>query len=251
MKKPTSFLSAVLKPGRLLARKEYVFIASAQRSGSTLLKALLAEAPDVSHLSEIPFHYYSRRDTWQLKSLAEERILVFKKPSWPGETNYPKLPPVGPHRLILLIRHPYETLLSTGKMYEKLDPEFWGKWSYKKMLYDYWLPTYEGMVNQGLLAASNTTIVRYESMMQQPIQETARLYKWIGSERAEGTETYKKPDKSWAFMQDDGSKNIKSLKVQPRSNQRTNTELSDLIDSEPRVRKVLQAYGYEIQSAQA
>ena len=58
MKKPINTCLALKFPDRLVASKKFVFIASAQRSGSTLLKALLASAADVSHLPEVPFHQY-------------------------------------------------------------------------------------------------------------------------------------------------------------------------------------------------
>ena len=182
MKKPTSFLSALRYPGRIMEAKSFVFIASAQRSGSTLLKALLAKAPDVSHLPEVPFHLYGKRTAWQLKTLSDRPIIVLKKPSWPNENNYPRIPPVSNSKMILLIRHPYEVILSTGKMYEKMDPEFWQKWNYESMLYDYWLPTYEKMLNRKLHLQANAKIVQYEVLTSQPIEQTASLFAFIGSE---------------------------------------------------------------------
>ena len=217
---------------------------SAQRSGSTLLKALLAVAPDVSHLSEVPFHRYGRFNSWQLKSLADEPILVFKKPSWPGENDYPSIPPVRDHRIIVLIRHPYETLMSTGKMLETLESDFWSRWDYESMLYDYWLPTYEGMIAKRLPDLSNSLIIRYEDLTAHPKQETKRLFKFIESSRIDGTDTYEKISKGWEYMQDDGSPIIKSLKVQSRAMQRTNHELLEMIEAEPRVKAVLNRLGY-------
>ncbi len=217
---------------------------SAQRSGSTLIKALLAVAPDVSHLSEVPFHRYGRFNSWQLKSLADEPIMVFKKPSWPGEKDYPSIPPVGDYRIILLIRHPYETLVSTGKMLERLEPDFWSRWSYKSMLYDYWLPTYEGMIAKGLPDLPNATTIRYEDLTAQPKQETKRLFKFIQSSRTDGTDTYERLSKGWAYMQDDASPFIKSLKVQTRIKQRMDHDLLHMINAEPRVKAVLDSLGY-------
>jgi hypothetical protein len=205
----------------------------------------LAVAPDVSHLSEIPFHRYGHFNSWQLKSLADERILVLKKPSWPGEKDYPSVPPVGDHRIVLLIRHPYEALVSTGKMYEKLESDFWNRWSYKSMLYDYWLPTYEGMIAKGIPDLPNSTTIRYEDLTAYPREETKRLFKFIQSSRVDGTDTYARPSKSWAYMQDDGSPLIKSLKVQTRTSQRMNHDLLKMINDEPRVMALLKRLGYE------
>lgn len=217
---------------------------SAQRSGSTLLKALLAVAPDVSHLAEVPFHRYGRFNSWQLKSLADEQILVFKKPSWPGENDYPSIPPLRDHRIIILIRHPYETLVSTGKMYEKLESDFWSRWSYKSMLYDYWLPTYERMIARGMPDLPNSFTVRYEDLTAHPKQETKKLFEFIQSSRIDGADRYERLSDGWAYMQDDGSPTIKSLKVQSRAIQRTNHELLEMIEAEPRVKAVLNRLGY-------
>jgi hypothetical protein len=192
----------------------------------------------------VPFHRYGRFNSWQLKSLADEPILVLKKPSWPGENDYPSIPPVADHRIIVLIRHPYETLLSTGKMYESLKPDFWSRWSYESMLYDYWLPTYERMIAKGIMDLPNSFTVRYEDLTAQPKQETRRLFRFIQSSRVEGTDTYERLSDGWAYKQDDGSPIIKSLKVQSRAIQRTNLELLEMIKAEPRVDTVLNRLGY-------
>ncbi|OAV43688.1 sulfotransferase [Lewinella sp. 4G2] len=244
MKRPVTALSALRYPGRLMSKKQFVFIASAQRSGSTLLKALLAVAPDVSHLSEVPFHYYHHFTAWQLKALSDKPILVLKKPSWAGEKNYPTIPPVGEHQVILLIRHPYETLISTGKMYAALQPDFWERWNYHRLLYEYWLPTYESILTHRLVGMPHTTIVRYEELTEDPIAETQRLYQFIGSRRTEGTDTYQKRSEEWTFKEDDGSDRIKSLRVQPAPIDRKNDELLSLIENEPRVNDLLDQFGY-------
>ncbi len=246
MKKPVNIFTALRHPARLLQDKSFVLIVSAQRSGSTLLKALLATAPDVSHLPEVPFHLYGDKSAWQLKSLSDKPIIVLKKPSWPNELNYPKIPPLGAHKLLILIRHPYETILSTGKMYEALDSDFWQKWDYEKMLYDYWLPTYERILERQLPAQANAKIVRYESLTESPIKQTASLFSFIGSKKQLGTDTYQPATQEWAFMKDDGSENIKSLKVIARPIRRENKKLLEMINQEKRVAAVLSAFGYPL-----
>jgi len=44
----------------IFPRKTIVLIVSSMRAGSTLLKALLAEAPDVSNLPEFNFNAYAK-----------------------------------------------------------------------------------------------------------------------------------------------------------------------------------------------
>ena len=169
---------------------------------------------------------------------------MLKKPSWPGESDYPSIPPVGDHRIVVLIRHPYETLVSTGKMYEALESDFWSRWSYETMLYDYWLPTYERMIARGIPDLPNSFTVRYEDLTAHPKQETKKLFKFIQSSRIDGTDTYESLSKGWKYMQDDGSPIIKSLKVQFRTSQRENHELLKMINSEARVKAVLERLGY-------
>jgi hypothetical protein len=243
--KPTTVLSSLQHFPRLFARKEFVFILSSQRSGSTLLKALLATAPDVSHLPEVPFHRYGKATTWQLKTLSEKKIIVLKKPSWPGAGDYPRLPAIGPKKIILLIRHPYETLLSTRKMYEKLNPDFWEEWGYERMLYDYWLPTYENLLARGLHLLPNTRIVQYESLVADPVKHSADLFQFIGSKRKEGTDTYHKRSEDWTFTTDDGGEKIKSLKVQVTNSVRTESSLLELLQQEPRVASVLKGFNFD------
>ncbi len=246
MEKPTNFFSALRFPGRLLKAKSFVFIVSAQRSGSTLLKALLAVAPDVSHLPEVPFHLYGSRSAWQLKTLSDKPIIVLKKPSWPDEFNYPQIPSIGPQKILLLIRHPYETLVSTGKMYEAMDSDFWQKWDYENMLYDYWLPTYEGILARNLQLQPNVCIIRYEALVSKPIEYTSELFRFIGSKQKKGTNTYLKRSENWTFMKDDGSDRINSLKVQSNLLPRDNEQLLNLLRNEPRVSAVLSQYGYKL-----
>jgi hypothetical protein len=130
-------------------------------------------------------------------------------------------------------------------MYEALDPDFWKIWSYESMLYDYWLPTYEGMLTRGLHRQQNTIIVRYEALVNNPIKQTAELYGFIGSKKQEGTNTYQKRAEKWTFMTDDGSERIKSLKVQPTLHPRNNKYLLQLILQEPRVTAVMKSFGYD------
>ena len=65
------------------------------RSGSTLLKALLAEAEDVSNLPEQNFQKFvgDAQAAETIARLDEHPIIVLKRPGWYNEVgNYPRCP---------------------------------------------------------------------------------------------------------------------------------------------------------------
>jgi len=68
------------------------------RSGSTLLKALIATRKDVAHFTEMPF-------TEALNISHTKPFILIKKPAFLGEFNYPQLPNINSKKIIL-IRNP-------------------------------------------------------------------------------------------------------------------------------------------------
>ena len=101
-------------------RKTLVLVLSTMRSGSTLLKALLGQAADVSHLQETRFHQLrtNRFDFYNhFCRLDEARIIVLKHPVWfsdaLGTFEIPLLPSI---RVISLVRDCQPTVLSLRKM---------------------------------------------------------------------------------------------------------------------------------------
>lgn len=230
---------------RILSKKEFVFIISSQRSGSTLLKSLLANAPDVSHLPEIPIQKYGKWNTWQLKTLSSRRIIVLKKPSFANQFDYPKLPPVSNQKIILLIRNPHDTLLSVYRMFEKIDKDFTKNWDYRKLLTEYWLPTYESIRTKQIKEQPNTFLVKYEDLIKEPINMTKELFQFIGSVEKNGMDTYNRPDNfKWKWFSDDSGEKIKSLKVQRKKGEEINEELKALISNSSRTQSILQYFGY-------
>ena len=75
---------------------------------------------------------------------------------------------------------------------------------------------------------------------------TARLFTFIGSTRNEGTDTYRPPnDFQWKWGRDDGSENIKSLKVQPpRPHRYREKRLVETIRRSERVTRIREKLGY-------
>jgi len=100
--------------------KTIVFIISTMRSGSTLLKSLLANAPDTSHLAEVDFQKYDHTNSWKLKTLSNANILILKKPAPFDQQNYPLIPPVKKQKKIILVRDVYETVESIKTMNRKV-----------------------------------------------------------------------------------------------------------------------------------
>ena len=68
--------SAMSDPSELTARKTIALELSVMRSGSTLLKALMAAAPDISSLPETNFQRFQSADAEkEISSLSGERII--------------------------------------------------------------------------------------------------------------------------------------------------------------------------------
>lgn len=219
------------------------------RSGSTLLKALLAFAPDVSDLNEVNFQKFAGHNPRldRMWGLAPQRILALKRPAWYHETGcYPRLPGIADRRVILLVRDAYPTVESLRRM--TLGP-LAGR---ARPLLDSWLAkSYWRRVNERLLALSRkapqeTRLVRYEDLAARPQEVTLDLFRFIGSVQSVGTDTYSAPARrGWRWGIDDNSPKLRSLKVQsPQAGPITNPQLVDLIEQDPTLAKLRRELGY-------
>ena len=67
-------------------KKTLVLLIGSMRSGTTLLKALLAESPDVSHLPEIDYRKYRKYNKYraycEMYHLSKKRIIILKFPQY-------------------------------------------------------------------------------------------------------------------------------------------------------------------------
>ncbi len=198
--------------------KTAVFILSTMRSGSTLLKALLAEAPDVSNLPEVDFQKLRRRDVRQkLSELAPEPIVVLKRPAWFHEaSSYPKLPPVGNRKFIVLTRDVHHNVASIRKMVFRTWASHIPDWVDHWFGEGYWARVYRLLHNRFEDGDPNVTWLRYEDLVAEPIRETKRLFDFMGSRQEHGIDSYSPPDGyEWKWGSDDGGPKIQSLRVQP------------------------------------
>lgn len=200
------------------APKTLAVLLSTMRSGSTLLKALLAQAPDVSDLPETDFQAYQgpgARPT--IEALSPEPILVLKRPAWFNEIGrYPRLPRVEGLKRIVLVRDAYANGLSVRKMVFRHVP--WlqrAGWGNRFLIERYWAGVNRSLLEWVEADPANTILVRYEDVLADPRGETARLFAFLGSVQTTGVDSYSPPrDYDWRWGRDDGGAVIKSLQVQ-------------------------------------
>lgn len=203
--------------------KRVVVLLSTMRAGSTLLKALLAEADDVSNLPEINFQrFWSPHRAWQqIVALHQSRIILLKRPAWYHEVvSYPRLPAVSSLKAIILVRDAYATIVSLrqmtfGKLAVCMAPLVNG------YMVQYWARVTERLVELHDELGDRASIVRYEDLVAVPRQTTRALFTFIESRRTMGVESYREPENfQWQWGRDDGGPKIRSLRIQPPPPQR-------------------------------
>ena len=228
---------------------QIVCVASTMRSGSTLLKALLAESEDVSNLPEQNFQKFVGDDqaAETIARLDEHPIIVLKRPGWYNETNsYPRIPSVEGLKTIVLIRDCYDTVESLRKMtFRRLSglvSRFTNGWLAKH----YWAGMTRSLLELHDDPTHETLLVRYEDLTARPLEETARMFDFIGSSQKMGVDSYSKPeDFRWRWGSDDNSDNIKSLTVQARTAKpQTHQALVELIESNEQINQLRKRAGY-------
>lgn len=219
---------------------KWIFILSSMRAGSTLLKALLATRADVSDLPEVSFDgIYS--------ITCAEPIKVLKMPAGWTEVGYPSLPDIESKKIIL-IRNPYDTVVSMQEMMKAVYPKR-PKLTDEKRLLSYWVSTYKSIMNKFYCDdRSDTILVRYEDLIDQTIDSTARIFAFIGCNDVRGTDSYSRPDSyDWQWGEDDGGEVIKTLKVQKGAKSRDNMKLKKLINGSSEIKVLMQSFGYKNQ----
>jgi len=236
---------------RLRPRKSIVLIASSRRAGSTLLKALLAEAPDISNLPEFNYNAYWRYPAWRFYfdayRLAPERILVLKDPAHWADPIYPYVPPIHGTKVLVLIRNPVETVRSLARRRREL-LESAGKQApvdLEEKLLDYWCWVYEQIEHAIAYKGVLSRVVKYEDLVREPAEVTRRLYEFVGSCRNNGAETYSRPRGfEWEWGRDDGGARIRSLRVQAPG-EAADELLMAKVRASTRCERLRQAFGYD------
>ncbi|HEX7972165.1 MAG TPA: sulfotransferase domain-containing protein, partial [Thiobacillus sp.] len=201
------FLKYHLKP-----RIRVVLVLSSMRSGSTLLKSLMAQGEDVSLLDEFHFIPYANHNQYffyyLVSRLSDKPIIVLKKPFNNVAAHLPLYgkTPLSGVRNIVLYRHPYETLLSLKALQRRKQ---YGAFSDEQCV-AYWGDTYEAVFNN-VDTNRDTLFVRYEHLTGQTEYVTRQIFEFIGSAHAEGARGY--GDYVWKAGLDDDSDKIRSRTV--------------------------------------
>lgn len=230
-----------------LPKKNIVILVSTMRSGSTLLKSLLASAPDVSCLPETDYRDYFFNDDYfyrEASKISSERIILIKSVTWLNEGKFRRRFPCHENvKVIIIVRDVYNVVISL--MNRKNVIQY--KMMTKQDFIDYWCSSNESLIESSRDLNHGFRLVKYEELLKKPIIVTKELFDFIGSQRQEGTDTYQKPASfEWRHGNDDGGDKIKSLKVQPDSgNDKLDEELIKLINASDRVRRVREVLGYQ------
>ncbi len=222
-----------------LKKKKFVLILSTMRSGSTLFKALLSNAPDIEQIPEAFFQiqnnkYYTYNRFSQLSS---NEIVILKEPShYPTFQSYPQFPNVE-FKSLTLVRNPLDTVISLRKMNKEL-----GINMTDEELLNYWLTTTENLLK--LKDRENNMTVVYEDLVTRPKQITKAVFQFIGSAQQDGVDSYSKPKKyEWEWKKDDGGEIIKSLKVQNIKKDYSNEgQLIELISTNKKILDIMKKF---------
>lgn len=231
---------------------QYAVLLSTMRSGSTLLKALIASASDIAHMPEVNFQtvLQSSKKRSELEAAhPNEKILLLKRPAWFHETKrYPIVAGDFPVQRIILIRDVYETVRSVGRMMMgKTFDRFPGLWGQKLIAKRYWAPITKNLLQHGQRVPDQSLTVRYEDILREPEKETLTIFRFLGSEQTEGVRSYSMPENfRWKWGSDDGSPRIKSKEVlPPRDLSPTDQARKKIICGFPSIQEVRIAAGYQ------
>jgi len=221
---------------------------STMRSGSTLLKALMSAAPDISSLPEVNFSRYRGADALaRIHALCEERIIVLKRPAWFNDAGrYPRLPAVPDTLRLILARDVHTNVASLRKMvFRKLEPRMPRGPIDRWLAARYWSPAYDALLDRFPHGKAGNFWLRYEDLVAEPLDWTAKLFRFLGSEHQEGIDSYPAPvDYDWKWGSDDGGEKIKSLKVQANPVPQSSMEILARVQAIPRVAATRKRLGY-------
>jgi Sulfotransferase family len=233
----------------LKPKKTIVLMFSSMRAGSTLLKALLAEAPDVSHLSERDYrdHFYDGNKYSfyrRIYNQAEQRIILLKKPHWFGDADeVRKVPDLDSVKIVVLVRD----VLDVVRSIERMPEPFKNHESDRSFFVNYWYDAYRTILDSVSIVPQDFRVVRYEDLLQKPIEITQQLFQFLGSAQRAGVRSYRKPkDFDWTWGQDDGGEKLATaMEVSPTEDKDVDQELWGYVRSSQRVRDIRRIFGYE------
>jgi hypothetical protein len=231
--------------------KTIAVILSSMRSGSTLLKALLAEADDISQLPEIAFSQYRSMPAYKAYNLvcrlSEAPIIVLKRPVY-YELTLPFPPGFIRLRIIILIRNALDVAASLIRMTEQDQERYAEPWTAEHAI-AYWRDSYEKIISHPELTAHDTLFLKYEDLVTNPVEESLKAYRFLGSSRNSGTSHYRKPEHyEWSWGSDDGGDIIKSLQVDPSRKRASAPDqlLTNALRADSKACELMQRFGYSL-----
>jgi hypothetical protein len=222
---------------KLFERKTLVFILCSARSGSTLLKALLAENERVSNIPEYNFFPFTNpfEVYYHAYHLSPKQVVVMKQPFFYNQNKEIlqwRPPALEDVKLIVLMRNPHDTIESIKQMPNPRKEKFTDK-----DFVQYWCCTYQCILDK-IWDIQEARIVRYEDLVARPIEVTRQLFLFLGFVGASGVEQYKKPtDYDWQWGKDDGGETIQALRVQNKP-KAINEDLQRVIEDTDQVTDV-------------
>lgn len=184
------------------------------RAGSTLLKALLAESEEISHLPEVRFLENQLMAKLPLFSYAfycfayfsaPTRIVLLKKPMWlydPGHS-YPSAPKNLPLTVILLGRDPRDIAASLRTLPSLRVP------ANEQQINRHIYRAYCALVDIADCAPWKCITISYEELLQDPIKASEGLFRFLGTQD-KGKREYHTSEKRWNWGSDDASSTIYS-----------------------------------------
>jgi hypothetical protein len=197
-----------------------IFILGPMRSGTTLLKALLGRAEDVSHLPEIKLRDYRKKNRFvlyhELRQLSDKPITVIKDPArYRYLKEYPYIS-IARSKVLVAARDVHGVIPSLQRMNrERRIPN---KDNAIGDLVDYWCAVYERIIAVTTASSNAVKIVRYEDLTQNPLETMADVFSFVGSARKAGVSDYGLPDSGeWRWGTDDGGETIRTFRVQLRT----------------------------------
>ena len=227
--------------------KTVVVIFSSMRAGSTLLKALMGEAPDVSNMPETDYRtYYSQKNGFdeRIYKLSNKRILVMKFPFAFNDMGTVWPCPQGRNvKAIVLIRDAYNVVKSIETRSQVMQSAHMTKGD----IVNYWCECYESILKTLESGHVEAHIIRYEDLIKSPKRETKNVFQFIGSRKHAGVENYSKPKSfEWKWGLDDGGENIQKLTVikslaEPALDDK---ELVEILSKSQRVHALRKKFGY-------
>lgn len=237
------------EPTNNAVNKTIAVIASTMRSGSTLLKALLGEAADISHLPEVNFQRYVGKPNAaeEIGKLSPLPIVLLKKPAWYFEvSSYPTLPDVENLKVIVLVRDCYETVRSLRRMTFGPLAGMMAAFSNGYFVKNYWAGVTANLLAISQKLGKQAHLIRYEDVLAQPIENTKAIYEFLGSSETDGIDSYSPPKKfRWSWGTDDASDRIRSLQVQaPRDHGYADKKLLETIRNCEEVQALRNELGY-------